>query len=1267
MYCEKNKENINSFIIFNPYQKEKIKNRFNMRFFACTKGKKHINKSRFFLNSFLFIVAIFQIISTNKIYSINSNFANITFRIKKSGNPKIFGDSFNKSYYPNKIYINGENKNYVKNSYTLDQNDNFIELIWEHNEINCEYMFDSCSLITELNLSNFDTSKVLSMYYMFNDCKSLISLNLSNFDTSKVNDMNSMFSGCLNLISLNLSNFDTSKVTDMSSMFNKCEKLELLYINNFDISNIEAMCSMFSCCYSLKSLDISNFAKSKAKTIVKMFYCCSSLTSLNLSKFDTSETLFMNNMFEGCSSLEYINVEIIKQDKLITCPNMFEQVPDNVVICLDENNDKIYDQIKNKKCLVIYCSDDWNLKKKLINDENGECIDNYTYVTQYNNEYNNIIDETIINENTIVVTNSNHSTNGINNMSLCEELEKCLYCPLEAKQYNLCTKCNINYYQKENDNSNIGEFFNCYKDLNGYYLDKNESLYKKCYDSCDSCEIKGDYKSHNCLKCNYNFSVEISFNNYSNCYEKCIYFYYFDNENEYHCTKYNSCPEEFPVLLPDKKECIKNNSEYETSYIYNKYNKENIKNYTNFLFSEIIESSYTEDSNINNSINNYNQLSSEIVTSISGTNEGEYQLSTKITYSYNSNETQDFSGKNNLIYISSTQIGNQYDKIINIIEEKIYNILNNEKNITKEKDEIKYFDSILEIIEYIFTDENFDSFAIENGEDILIKIDKMTIILTTIKNQKNNINNNMTAINLGECEAIIRKYYNISDEELIYMKIIEMMQEKMKIPKVVFDIYSKSFGNNLTKLNLSICENNNIFISVPVEIDENENIDILNSNSKYYNDICYKSTSNSGTDILLNDRKKEYIEGNKTVCQEDCSFYNYSYDIKKVNCSCIIKQSLLNYEYMNINRTKLNEYFGETQTDTSNLKLTSCDVLSSKENIEKNTGFYLLLFILIAFIITFIIFYIKGYNLLENKIDKVIYENFKKQAKPDTQQNIKEDKINKKKKIPSKKKKSKNIKSSSHKTNVSNNLFLKKSNENKEITKIKPDTDYELNWLSYQDAKRYDKRSSCEYYSSLIISKQLFLFTFCSFNDYNSGILKKFILFLSFALHYTVNALFFNDSNIHQIYEDKGKYNFSYQFPYIIFSAIISIFILRIILQILVLTDKDILEVKIQINKKMAINMKKKKLKCMKIKFAIFFILNFLLLVLFWYYLTCFNAIYKNTQIYLIENTFISFAISLFYPFIINLLPMIIRRRSIKSSNKKLKYLYKVSQILQLI
>ena len=175
------------------------------------------------------------------------------------------------------------------------------------------------------------------------------------------------------------------------------------------------------------------------------------------------------------------------------------------------------------------------------------------------------------------------------------------------------------------------------------------------------------------------------------------------------------------------------------------------------------------------------------------------------------------------------------------------------------------------------------------------------------------------------------------------------------------------------------------------------------------------------------------------------------------------------------------------------------------------------------------------------------------------------------------------------------------------------------------------------------------------------------MFFLSFALHYTVNALFFDESNLHQIYEDKGKYNFNYQISYIIFSAIISTVTLRLMQQFLVLIDKDILQVKLQSTKNKAIKMKKQKLKYMKIKFAIFFILNFILLGLFWYYLTSFNAIYENTQVYLIKNTFISFAFSLFYPFIINIFPMSIRMCSIHSKDKDHEFIYIISQILQLI
>ena len=339
--------------------------------------------------------------------------------------------------------------------------------------------------------------------------------------------------------------------------------------------------------------------------------------------------------------------------------------------------------------------------------------------------------------------------------------------------------------------------------------------------------------------------------------------------------------------------------------------------------------------------------------------------------------------------------------------------------------------------------------------------------------------------------------------------------------------------------------------------------------------------------------------------------------------------------------------------------------------------------------------------MLKKKFDIVIYKRFEHETKPEKnktkkiyyEMNKNKNKIplNKNKKPPNKRPKKKRDKKeiSSTKSNNTNNFFLNnnnnktvkkkstkralpiKENNNKikipEINNIKPDTDYELNWLSYPEALKYDKRSSCEYYCSLIRTKQLFIFTFCSLDDYNSGVIKKFTLFLSFAMHYAINALFFTNSNMHQIYEDKGEYNFSYQYLFVLGSAIISNLVMRLMLQFSVLIDKDVVEVKQQSNRASAFIMEKNKLKCLKIKFAFFFIFNFILLGLFWYYLTCFNAIYKNTQIYLIENTFISFGLSSFYPFVYNLFPMLIRICAIHSSKKDQECLYNFSKIIQIL
>ena len=63
------------------------------------------------------------------------------------------------------------------------------------------------------------------MCYMFNDCSFLLNINLSNFNTNKVTDMSFMFNECSSLLNINLSNFNTNNFTDISKMFYGCYKL----------------------------------------------------------------------------------------------------------------------------------------------------------------------------------------------------------------------------------------------------------------------------------------------------------------------------------------------------------------------------------------------------------------------------------------------------------------------------------------------------------------------------------------------------------------------------------------------------------------------------------------------------------------------------------------------------------------------------------------------------------------------------------------------------------------------------------------------------------------------------------------------------------------------------------------------------------------------------------------------------------------------------------------------------------------------------------
>ena len=88
--------------------------------------------------------------------------------------------------------------------------------------------FLSILLFVAFYLNAHASSKEVSSIkidHIFEGCSSLKYINISNLKTEKVEDMSYLFSECALLESIDLSDFITPNVINMTKMFYKCEKL----------------------------------------------------------------------------------------------------------------------------------------------------------------------------------------------------------------------------------------------------------------------------------------------------------------------------------------------------------------------------------------------------------------------------------------------------------------------------------------------------------------------------------------------------------------------------------------------------------------------------------------------------------------------------------------------------------------------------------------------------------------------------------------------------------------------------------------------------------------------------------------------------------------------------------------------------------------------------------------------------------------------------------------------------------------------------------
>ena len=1076
--------------------------------------------------------------------------------------------------------------------------------------------------------------KITSCANMFYGLQNIIEIDLSSLDISNVKNMSSMFEQCINLKKITFGNINTSLVENMHHLFHNCTKLISLDLSNFDTSSVTNMQWLFRFCESITSIDLTNFNTGKVEDMFDIFAYCYKLTSVDVSSFETSKVKQMQGMFYHCYALKYLDLSKFDTSQVATLQG----------ICADDDS-------------LIYI----NFNSLIIKE--GTIID-IDYMFDNTSPDLKICINDSFTRNILSKYESKFDCNNLcfgKNIKIDLKENKCVQNCNESEfkyEYNhFCYEtCPNKTFTKEN------EFLCLNKAPEGYYLDSINSLYKKCFSICQTCSESGNNLNNNCIKCKSvyidsngtknDFLYELIINNYKkNCYTKCPHYYYTDNDtNIKYCTQNSSCPYNYTKLIKERNECV------------NKCGEKGVFRYefNNICYEDCPEGSLKREKD---------DILTEYFCKPNCTEEDKFELilSQKCVKNCPLKELREKTCILNYKGNKEEKEGEQENK----------------KDILEE--EIEAQNMMLQNLEIGFTSEDYDTSDLDNGQDDVFGDEKMTVTFTTTNNQKNNTNNNMTVIDLGECEQLLRTEYGINKSGILYMKKIDVNQEGMKIPRVEYDVYAKINGSNLIKLNLSICQNSIISLSVPAKI--TESLDKLNSSSAYYNDLCYTASSDRGTDISLTDRKKEFVEGNKTLCQDGCEFSDYDYTNQKAKCSCKVKESAESIADMKINKSKLYENFVDIK-NIANIKLMTCfKVLFTYKGIQNNVACFITIPVIIFHIVAIIMFYANQKEKIQNKINDISFginnwDLVKEVKRKKRLERIMKKKEKKLKKIRNKRrnkkkdrkieeikilnsndyndldeiigkgnppnKKKRKIKfeiNNNNKNTINNNIIVTNNNkknkkrkenktiDNQEITKrakeIMVYDDEEKNDLSYKLAKRVDKRNYFQYYISLLKAKHILIFSFFNNSDYNSRIIKIDLFFIGFIIYFTVNALFFNDDTMHKIYEDEGSFNFIYQLPQIIYSSIISA-VFNILLKLLALSEGNILEYK---KNKEKINLEERTSKLknkLSIKFILYFIISFIFLFLFWYYLAMFCAIYTNTQNHLIQDTLISLVYTLY-------------------------------------
>ncbi len=545
-------------------------------------------------------------------------------------------------------------------------------------------------------------------------------------------------------------------------------------------------------------------------------------------------------------------------------------------------------------------------------------------------------------------------------------------------------------------------------------------------------------------------------------------------------------------------------------------------------------------------------------------------------------------------------------------------------------------------------------------------------------------------INLGKCEDILKDFYQIPKSANLYIKKNEIIIENKPTKTVEYEVYDK----DMKQLNLSLCENETIKISSPI-VDKNlikfdygkrlnnKGIDIYNSSDEYFNDYCNNIDIDLGTDIPINDRKKD-IYVNISLCKDGCIYDGINYETELIDCKC--DKSLLN-NIKDEKESNVNKII-EKISNKINYKIVTCyKYIFDFSNLKNNYAFLFCSSVFIVLNIFTILHFTKTFSLLTKKVYNSMYLPKEHSTILHNKQQFKPSPIKKKnKKIENKDYdqilKDSNIHSSrinhgssssfrelnllknkkvQQKKNKNNYFKIKKSKKKNFINDdiiIKPkekEEEKDYDEMYYYEASKEDERNLIHITFSNFISKIDLIEILFFPEPYNILFVTLSGYLFSLMIDFTLNSLLFSDDVLSTKYHSKNNtLNFALSELLSIISNVIGNILSYLILKMTNYSFAfETVEKEVKDNEEI-LEIFNKFRKIIKIRLTFYFIIQFICMCAFIYYLKIFCALYKYSQRALFKNYFLGLLTSLFYTLLISIFISLLRYLSLKCGSKKI-------------